>query len=55
MTHDNDFMYFDPATAGAIVAAVGSTGIQAIDASKKRKIEAGTAAQKKYCAKCAEL
>lgn len=41
MTHDNDYMYFDPATIGAIVAGLGSAGVQAVDASKKRKIEAG--------------
>lgn len=43
MTHDNDYMYFDPATIGAIVAGLGSAGVQAVDASKKRKIEAGLA------------
>ena len=43
MTHDNDYLYFDPATIGAIVAGLGSAGVQAVDASKKRKIEAGLA------------
>lgn len=43
MMNDNDFMYFDPATAGAVIAGLGSVGVQAIDASKKRKIEAGLA------------
>ena len=43
MTHDNDYMYFDPATIGAIVTGLGSAGVQAVDASKKRKIEAGLA------------
>jgi hypothetical protein len=43
MMHDNDYMYFDPATVGAIVAGLGSAGVQAIDASKRRKLEAGLA------------
>lgn len=55
MTHDNDYMYFDPATIGAIVAGLGSAGVQAVDASKKRKIEAGLATlnaqEQKICKK----
>ena len=43
MMNDKDYMYFDPATIGAIVAGLGSAGVQAVDASKKRKLEAGLA------------
>jgi hypothetical protein len=43
MKHDNDFMYFDPATITAIVAGVGTAGVQALDASKRRKLESGLA------------
>ena len=43
MMNDKDYMYFDPATIGAIVAGVGSAGVQAVDASKRRKLEAGLA------------
>jgi len=43
MMQDNDFMYFDPATISAIVAGVGTAGVQAVDASKRRKLEAGLA------------
>jgi len=43
MMQDNDFMYLDPATISAIVAGVGTAGVQAVDASKRRKLEAGLA------------
>lgn len=41
MMHDKDYMYFDPATAGAIIGALGGAGVQAIDDAKRRKLEAG--------------
>ena len=41
MMHDKDYMYFDPATAGAIIGALGSAGVQAVDDAKRRKLEAG--------------
>ena len=43
MTHDNEFLYFDPVTIATILGAVGTAGVQAVDASKRRKIEAGLA------------
>jgi hypothetical protein len=43
MKHEKDYLNFDPATIGAIVAGLGSAGVQAVDASKKRKLEAGLA------------
>jgi 1-deoxy-D-xylulose 5-phosphate reductoisomerase len=43
MMNDNDFLYFDPVTIATILGAVGTAGVQAVDASKRRKIEAGLA------------
>lgn len=43
MNYEKDYLNFDPATIGAIVAGLGSAGVQAVDASKKRKLEAGLA------------
>ena len=36
MTHDNEFLYFDPVTIATILGAVGTAGVQAVDASKRR-------------------
>ena len=42
MKHEKDYLNFDPATIGAIVAGLGSAGVQAVDASKKREYRTQT-------------
>jgi hypothetical protein len=43
MTHDKDYLYFDPITVTAIIGQVGTNVVQGIDASKRRKLDAGLA------------